>query len=260
MSSYDWLGDDFIRELAERGLVTATFARLASDRRDQVVAAVLEAASREGPDRIGVKDVAARSGIPVGSLYQYFGDRDRLARAAALFVQRSLAEELAGFPGPLAGLPLRDALVAYLAYGLEWSRAKEPALRSFVVAAYGRAAGRPAFADPRAGGDGAGGRGPAEADDWLARELVEPVAEGLLAIVRSLVVAAADRGELRGDLDLDAASRVVHAVLVAVGDACLLPPLDSYYRLYAGKAEPEAMIETAVDLLWRGLAKEGRDA
>lgn len=239
MSSYDTdLTPDEAAHLAAEGLATATFLRLDPVRRRAILGAVLAEAQNRGPGEINIKELAARAGVPVGSLYQYFPHREALLRAAAWLVSSRLAAQLEAAGPALAALPLAEALGTYLLSGLEWSRQEAGFLRFFAQAVY-----RDALDSP----------GPA-----LRRDLVEPIARALLGLVRGILEAARDRGELRPGLDADAASRIVHTVLCASGDAVLLPGLNDYYRLYGPGEDPASRVGAVVDLLVAGLArKEG---
>jgi AcrR family transcriptional regulator len=89
---------------------TMTAAQLA--RRDRVVQAVVELVAAGRVDDLGMKDVAERSGVALGTIYRYFSSKDHLAAAAL----RAWAEALDG-PGPRAPLPdgsMADRLVTIL--------------------------------------------------------------------------------------------------------------------------------------------------
>ena len=57
--------DDLLGQLLEKGLLTITFLRLDEGRRRRVLDAILSEASRRGPDRLGIKEVAKTAGVPV---------------------------------------------------------------------------------------------------------------------------------------------------------------------------------------------------
>jgi len=85
---------------------------------------ILEAARallvEEGPEGLRPTEVARRAGVPIGSLYQYFGDRhDLLAVLVERYfarVRQMLAETLAG------ATSLADVLERLRAASLEWYR------------------------------------------------------------------------------------------------------------------------------------------
>jgi AcrR family transcriptional regulator len=260
MSSQSPIAPGILADLEASGFVTRTFARLDEARRGAVLAAIFEEASKAGPDRILIKDVAARSGVPVGSLYQYFGNRENLARCATLFVAQKLVGDLEAWTPYLADMPLREALSAYLRSGLEWGSAEAASLRSFVAVAYGSAPRRSPLDAMRDTGRGvggeAGGSGGSGDDEWTRKTLVGPVAAALQGMVRAVFLAAERRGELREGLDAEVASRLAGALLIAVGDSIFMPGLDSYYRLFDREHGADGMIDQVVDFIVRSVGPE----
>jgi AcrR family transcriptional regulator len=246
MGSLPNLDHDFLTELEGRGLVTSTFVRLDEERRGLVLAAMLDESARSGPERLGIKEVARLAGIPVGSLYQYFGDRESLARFAALYLARKLSAELESCIPYLEAMPLRDALAAYLSYGIEWSVKEAASLRSFVAAAYrGAPLGSPF--EEESGGSG---------EDWYVESLIRPVSAAMQEVVRRAFAAAAARGELRDGLDVEAAARLANVLMIAVGDARMMPRLDEYYRLSEPGTTTEASVARTVDFICRSVLRE----
>jgi len=250
MSSFLKLGDDFLREMEKRGLATATFLRLDEDKRNRVIEALLAESARSGPERLNIKEVARRCGFPVGSLYQYFGDRDSLARFAALLLARKLSAELHSFIPYMESMGLREALTSYLSYGIEWSEKESASLRAFVAAAYGNAPSGSGFEGKDGGGEASSG--------WYVASLIRPVAEAMRETVERVFEAAAARGELREDIDALAAARLANVLLIAVGDARLMPSLDEYYGLYGPGVSAESRIREAVDFICRSVLREPR--
>jgi AcrR family transcriptional regulator len=217
--------------LEVEGKVTRAFRRLDPDRQNAVVGAIMAEAAEHGPDGVQVKRVAERCGVSVGSLYQYFPKRDGMVAAATEVAAGYLIRQLdAGAPF-MAEMPLRDGLLAYLSVGTEWSMANEDLLRLFGRAAYG---GVPEHADI----------------------LVRPVAAAMQRMLRALLDGAQERGELRADLDLESALRLLHVVTVAVADAQLIPHLDDYYLLYDTERTFEATVPKIVDLLVRAIGAD----
>src|SRR3989304_4680797 len=77
MSDADWTNfQPYISQLEQEGKVTRTFRRLDPDRQEAVFNAILEEAAEKGPASLNVKEIARRAGGSVGSLYQYFPNRD----------------------------------------------------------------------------------------------------------------------------------------------------------------------------------------
>ena len=69
---------------------------------------------------------------------------------------------------------------------------------------------------------------------------------------------AAERGEIREGVDLDAAARIVHALTIAAGDSQLLPYLNSYFQVIGEDVPPERAMEALLDLVLRGIGTEGQ--
>jgi AcrR family transcriptional regulator len=245
MSSFPWINAEILKGLETEGLITRTFSRLDEGRRDEVLSAIFEEATKSGPDRIAIKDVAVRAAVPVGSLYQYFGNREKLARCATLLVARRLVAELEKWTPYLAQMPLREALSAYLKTGLAWSREEAAVFRSFVATAYGSAQRGSVFAFEESQAKDEG--------EWTMRELVEPVAAAIQGMVRAIIGGAAARGELAPGVAPEEAARLAGALLIAVGDASLMPGLAAYYRLFDEAHGPEPMIDAAVDFICRSV-------
>lgn len=217
-----------ILELEQAGLVTRTFRRLDPERMQAVVNAILEEAYAKGPADLNIKQVAARAGVAVGSLYQYFGSREKLLAFAIQLVARSLSAELTLFSPYLAQMPLREAFEAFVFGGLEWTQEQAAFFRFYCRAAY---QGAPEFQET----------------------VVRPVAEALLGMLREVLTQAQARGEVRPDLDLEAASRAVYGSFIAFGDAQLLPYLNTYFQATSPEVPPERAWAALCDMILRGL-------
>lgn len=219
-----------VLELEREGRVTRTFRRLDPNRQMAVIVAFLEDAAEHGPSSVGVKRVAERAGVSVGSLYQYFPGRDGMLAFAAELSSRFLTASLQGYQAVLAALPLREALAAYLSGGVEWSREHRGLLRFFARAAY-------------------------HGGPELREAVVAPVARALRDLLRAALAAAQRRGELRPGLDLEDAVRFVHVLTVAVGDAELLPHINDYFLVFDGRRSAAATRESFVDLAVRAIGR-----
>src|SRR5512145_2632174 len=68
--------------LESQGKVTRTFRRLDPERPRAIIEAIFAEAAERGPQSMQVKRVAARAGVAIGSLYQYFPRRDGMLEAA----------------------------------------------------------------------------------------------------------------------------------------------------------------------------------
>jgi AcrR family transcriptional regulator len=193
--------------------------------------AILDEAAERGPADISIKEVARRAAVSVGSLYQYFGSREKLLSFAIELSVRMMTDLFAISRPYLLEMPLREALTAYLSYGLEWSKTQQGVVQFFGRAAY-------------------------QGDPQMAEKVVRPVATAMREVMRDLLSAAHKRGELRPDLDVEAAARVVNVLTIAVGDSQLLPYLNHYFQVTDESMSLDRIIETMVDLLMKGIGKK----
>ena len=116
----------------------------------------------------------------------------------------------------------------YLLGGLEWSRMYAGFLRLFARAAY-------------------------HGDPELAESLVRPIATLLRQMVTDMVAAAAERGEIREGIDLDATARIIHALTVAISDSQLLPYLNAYFQVSDEDVPLERTLNALTALVLRGI-------
>lgn len=219
-----------ILELERAGVVTRTFRRLDPERQQAIVQAILDEALEKGPASINIKRVAERAGVALGSLYQYFGSRASLLEFSTQLCVHILTDAFNQFRPMLAALPLREALTYYLTGGLEWSKTLMGLIQFFGRAAY-------------------------QGDPALAEKVVRPVADAMRLTMREILVAAQSRGELRPDLDLEAAARAVNAWMIALGDSQLLPYLNTYFQVTNENISFERAMAASVDILVRGLTE-----
>lgn len=221
----------FILEMEGQGLVTRTFRRLDPQRQNQIIQAILEEAYETSPDEINVKKVAARSASSIGSLYQYFGNRENLLEFTTRLVTRTMVASMESVHQYLMDMPLREALKTYLTSGVEYSRMMGGYIRYYAAAAYRGTPG-------------------------LGEKVVRPVAEIMQQLVRELIRAAMERGEIRPDVDPESITRLVNVILIAIGDAQLAPYLNQYYLLYDADHSLDTILDTFLDLLDKGIAAE----
>jgi AcrR family transcriptional regulator len=219
----------YILQLEREGLVTRTFRRLDPDRQQAILAAIVDEAVAKGPAALHIKQVAERAGVSVGSLYTYFANRDGMLAFAVELSRRFVTDAFQQFRPYLAAMPLREALAAYLTGGLEWSRLYEDLVRLFARAAY-------------------------HGDPELSEQLVRPIATVMREMIGDIVAAAAERDEIRSDVDLAATVRIVHALTIAVGDSQLLPYLNTYFQVTGEEVLEAQALEAVVDLILQGIA------
>jgi AcrR family transcriptional regulator len=96
--------------------------------------AIVEAAARllalEGYGAITTNRVAEEAGVSIGSLYEYFGDKDVIVHQVLLRLGDDFFGEAARSLVELAGLPLREAIRAWLEILVTSMRTREPLLRA----------------------------------------------------------------------------------------------------------------------------------
>ncbi|MGH9185870.1 MAG: TetR/AcrR family transcriptional regulator [Acidimicrobiales bacterium] len=90
------------------------------ERRRRVLAAVIELVSKGGLDAAGMKEIAERSGVALGTIYRYFSSRDHVVAAALVEWARGLEPRLARRPAAESPTPaarisviLHEAMRAY---------------------------------------------------------------------------------------------------------------------------------------------------
>jgi len=221
----------YILQLEQEGRVTRTFRRLDPQRQQAVLFAILDEAAERGPSAMSIKEVARRAGVSIGSLYQYFNDRDSMLDFAVALTVRWVQDQFELYRPMLAQMPLPEALVGYLAGGIEWSREAAGLLRLFCRAAY-------------------------HGDPELAETLVKPIATVLRQTVAEALQAAQRRGELRPDLDLEATARLVNLLLIGLGDSQLLPYLDNYFQVGPPEISFERLLSALLGLVLQGIGAD----
>ncbi len=149
------------------------------DTRERVLAAALAEFSERGLAASSIEDIAERAGVTKGAVYYYFADKYDLAGdLQAQLWQRLGQQALAGIDPSAGALDRLDS-----------------AFRSFLGALDGQAEARFFLRDCWAN----------PALDQAGRR----THEGGVALVTDLLTAGIDSGELAGDIDADAAARVL---------------------------------------------------
>ena len=217
-----------ILQMEREGLVNRTFRRLDASRQQAIVLAVLSEAAEKGPGSINIKEIARRAGVSIGSLYMYFPNRDGLLDFVIELCVRYMVSEFDQYRAYLVSLPLNQGLLAYLTGGVEWSHTQVSMVQFFARAAY-------------------------HGNTELAERVVTPIATSMRTIVRDMLTAAVERGEVRPDIDLEAASRLVHALTIVVGDSQLLPDLNHYFQITDPDMPIERILEAMIVLFQNGL-------
>jgi AcrR family transcriptional regulator len=218
-------------EFEQEGLVTRTFRRLDPQRQQAVLAAILDEAIEKGPATINIKQVVARAEVAIGSLYQYFGRREGLLNFAIELCVHYMTDMFEMYRPLLVAMPLQAGLSVYLNTGVEWSQTQLGLIQFVTRAAY-------------------------HGDPELAERVVNPIGTTMRSIVHEMLAAAAARGEVRSDIDLEATTRAVNAALIAIGDSQLLPYLNNYFQVTDRKVSAQRVTEALVALILRGIGAE----
>ena len=230
MTITDWPQiQSHILQFEQEGLVTRTFRRLDPDRQQAVLSAILDEAVEKGPTSINIKEIAARAGVAVGSLYTYFGNRDGLLSFAVELCVRYLTDMFTYYETYLEQMPLREALAAYLTGGVEWSQTQAGLVHFFVRAAY-------------------------HGDPDMAEWVVRPVADTMREMMHRMLTRAMARGEIRKDVDLEAVTRVINALMIAVGDSQIMPYLNIYFQVTDDEMPPDRLLDALLDFILGGVA------
>ncbi len=194
--------------------------------------ALFEEAAEKGPGRLNIKQVAERSGASIGSIYQYFGSRENLVRFFTKIAVVSMVSLLRMAPASYKGMPIRQALRSYLVDGIRISQSQKSITKFLTLSAY-------------------------QGDEEIGRTVVRPVAVVMREVIRDLLKTGIERGEIRADIDLEAASRAVNVLLIGLGDSQLVPNLNMYFQVSDKDISFERALDAALDMLLRGLAVEG---
>ncbi|HEU0171878.1 MAG TPA: TetR family transcriptional regulator [Acidimicrobiales bacterium] len=111
---------------------TMSIAQL--DRRRRVLDAVIELVAAGRVDDWGMKDVAERSGVALGTIYRYFSSKDHVAAAALLEWARTLDAGRAVARASADGDTMTERLVAILRRAVR-AYQRQPAFARLVILA-----------------------------------------------------------------------------------------------------------------------------
>ena len=215
--------------LAKEGKVTDTFCRLDIDKQKQIVMTILDALA-DRPHGVNIKTIARDAGVSIGSMYQYFPNRDAMVAFAVTLTCRIIVEVFHSFEAYFDTLSLREALTVYLEESIAWSAAQRPFLRLFARCAY-------------------------HGDALFRDELVVPIATAIFEMVSRILTQAAARGEIRAEVDVDATARLVNGFFIGVADAVLIPHLNHYFQFYPSTTSShiKSQLTQAVDFVLRSI-------
>jgi TetR/AcrR family transcriptional regulator len=215
-------------DLEKQGVITGTFLRLARLRQEVIIASIMDEAALKGPTLINIKEVARRAGVSVGSLYQYFNNRKGLLDFAIITITHQMISFFNTARPFLKEMPFREAIKSYFQGGNEMAGEYQGYIGFFTRAAY-------------------------QNDPEFTERVVRPVAQIMLEMTRDILEAARLRGEIRPDIDLEAAARLVNTLIIAVYDAQFLPTLNTYYQLTDENMTPERILDNLMAFIEKAL-------
>ncbi len=219
-----------VLQLEKQGLVTRTFRRLDPQRQIDILDAILYEVAEKGPNQVNISEVAHRAGVSVGSMYQYFPNRQGMIDFAIDISVIYMVDMLKAYEPYLLAMPTFDALTAFVTGGVELTQTQAGMLKFYSRAAY-------------------------QSDPDLNERVVKPIADGMLAIVTNILHQARQRSELSEDLDIEAAARLVNALLIVSGDCQLFPYLNTYLHLNDAEVPAVRIMPALISLLQNGISK-----
>ena len=107
---------------------------------------------------------------------------------------------------------------------------------------------------PRSGWYGSSDGQPTRETRIWRRDLCVPWQNAMRKITFGMLEEAVHRGEIRPDVDLEAASRLINGLMIVVGDSQLLPYLNTYFQITDEKVTPEHILESTVSFIQKGLS------
>jgi AcrR family transcriptional regulator len=217
-----------IQSFEQQGLVTRTFRRLDAARQMAVIDAIMEESSLHGPAEMNIKKVAARANVSIGSLYQYFHNKEGLLNFAIQLTVQQTVDSFNTFLPYLDQLSFQEAYSIYISSGLEWGKEQQQFVRFFAKAAY-------------------------QEHPELEDSVVTPISNCMLELVRVMVQKGQESGEIRPDVDAEAISRILHALSIALGDPVILPYLNKYFQINDESVSMNRIFSSLMDLLKQGL-------
>ncbi len=217
-----------IQSFEQQGLVTRTFRRLDAARQMAIIDAIMEESSLHGPAEMNIKKVAGRAGVSIGSLYQYFHNKEGLLNFAIQLTVQQTVDAFNTYLPYLDQLSFQEAYAIYITSGLEWGKEEQQFVRFFAKAAY-------------------------QDHPEMEDSVISPISDCMLHLVRVMVQKGQESGEIRPDVDTEATSRILHAISIALGDPILLPYLNKYFQITDNSVPLTRIFSSLMDLLDQGM-------
>jgi TetR/AcrR family transcriptional regulator len=219
-----------IHQLEQQGLVTRTFRRLDPQRQVDILDAILYEAAEKGLNSANISEVARRAGVSVGSMYQYFGNRQAMIDFSIDISVNYMMDVIDAYKPYMLAMPTLEALSSYISSGIEMTKTQAGMLKFFSRAAY-------------------------QGDPLLNDRVVKPIADVMYGLVRDILQKARERGELHEEIDLEATARLLNAILIIVGDSQLFPYLNTYLNLTTSDLPLERIMAAFTFLAQKGIIR-----
>jgi len=217
-----------IISLEQQELVTRTFRRLDPKRQEEIIAAILDEVTEKGSANVNIRDVATCSHSSIGSIYQYFTNREGLMGFVNEYVNLSIKAMFNSSQPYLNQMSLREGLKMYVTEGIKLSRAKISIVRFAGQAAY-------------------------QGDPELRDRLVKPIAAEFRQTIECMLEAARERNEIRADVDLMSAARSINGLLIVLIDSQILPYLNHYFQISDDVMPFEEVLDSTIDMILMGI-------
>jgi AcrR family transcriptional regulator len=181
-------------------------------RQATILAAARQVFVEKGLRRATTHDVARAAGVPVGSIYTYFADKDELIWASILAANRDETEavlRVVRADGTVRDR-IRRAVAGWYAYTIE-----APGVPAFLAEVWASAVHKP-----------------------LIRDLVARRRERVASVARVILQDGVARGEIAGDADIETTARTIANIL----DGFVLESLESNAPLDLEEVERRVLL------------------
>ncbi len=206
------------------------FSNLAADKKERIITAALEEFSEHGYQKTSINTIVRRLGIAKGSIFHYFGDKQGLFFFVFTISLEKVKDFLRGVRDATAEDPVIDRIEKTLRAGVRFINAHPLLYRMYIRVLF-------------------------EARFPQREKVLLAIRRASHDFLRELILAARERGEVREDLDPEAAAFVLDAVLDRFLQAQSIEHLDGGMGLY-GIGEPAAQdwIRRIVNVYRTGIA------
>ena len=210
-----------------------TFQNLSRDKQNRIISAAVAEFSEKGYAGASINAIVEQLGIAKGSIFQYFGDKERLFRFVFEAAMSTVKDYLRTARDETADEALPIRLEATLVAGIRFLQAHPRIYRLYLRIRF-------------------------EYQIPFRDELLRSLRQYSLDYLRSLLETARDRGELRSGLDLDRASFMLDALMDRFLQAQTVPDLDAGLGLYkCSEAEARHWAADLVEMVRTGIGCEG---